>query len=48
MGDSGDIKEALAALARHLAARRDLILRNWQRSVERDPELTTSSGLSRS
>ncbi|HYC10362.1 MAG TPA: HAMP domain-containing sensor histidine kinase [Steroidobacteraceae bacterium] len=48
MSDSTDIKEALASLARHLGARRALILRNWQHSVERDPELTTSSGLSRS
>jgi signal transduction histidine kinase len=47
MHDSIPTKPALAALARHLAARRNVILRNWQRSVELDPELTTSSGLSR-
>ena len=47
MSDATDIKTALAALARHLAARRPIILRNWQRSVEADPELTTSSHLSR-
>jgi signal transduction histidine kinase len=47
MSDTTVIKEELAALARHLAARRAAILRSWQRSVEADPELTTSSGLSR-
>jgi signal transduction histidine kinase len=45
---ANDIKADLAALAQHLAARRGQILRNWQRSVERDPELTSASGLSRS
>ena len=47
VSDATDIKTALAALARHLAARRAVILRNWERSVEADPELTTSSSLSR-
>ena len=47
MSDAIDIKTALATLARHLAARRAVILRNWQRSVEADPELTTFSSLSR-
>lgn len=47
MPDSTDIKAALSALAQHLAARRRAILRAWQRSVELDPELTTSSSLSR-
>jgi len=47
MDDVTDVKTALALLARHLAARRAVILRNWQRSVEADPELTTSSNLSR-
>jgi signal transduction histidine kinase len=47
MSDATDIKTALATLARHLAARRAVILRNWQRSVEADPELTTFSSLSR-
>ena len=40
-------KAALAALAAHLAARRPAILRNWQQAVEGDPELTSSSSLSR-
>jgi signal transduction histidine kinase len=47
MSESIVIKEELAALARHLAARRGAILRSWQRSVEADPELTTFSSLSR-
>ena len=47
VSDATDIKTALTALARHLAVRRAAILRNWERSVEADPELTTSSSLSR-
>jgi signal transduction histidine kinase len=47
MRDATDIKAALTTLARHLAARRAVILRNWQRSVEADPELTTASSLAR-
>jgi signal transduction histidine kinase len=43
-----DIKAALTALARHLAARRDALLRGWQQSIELDPELTSCSSLSRS
>jgi signal transduction histidine kinase len=45
--DSTHIKAALVALAQHLATQRQAILRNWQHAVELDPELTTSSGLSR-
>jgi signal transduction histidine kinase len=48
MPDSTEIKAALCALAQHLAARRAAILRSWQRSIERDPDLTSSSSLSRS
>jgi signal transduction histidine kinase len=47
MPDSTDIKAALGTLAQHLAARRRAILHTWQRAVELDPELTTSSSLSR-
>ena len=47
MSDFNQIKSELAALAQHLYARRSEILRNWQREVELDPELTTSSSLSR-
>jgi signal transduction histidine kinase len=47
MRDSTRIKAALVALAQHLATRRQALLRNWQHAVELDPELTTSSGLSR-
>ena len=44
---SHDLKPALAALARHLASRRRVLLASWQRSVESDPELSSSSSLSR-
>ncbi len=47
MVDTGDIKEALAGIARHLAVRRAAILRAWQRAVEADPELAASSSLAR-
>jgi signal transduction histidine kinase len=47
MTESNPIKAELSRLAVHLAARREHILRNWQRAVERDPELTTPSGISR-
>jgi signal transduction histidine kinase len=47
INDNALIKDELAALARHLAARRSAVLRRWQSSVEADPALTTSSNLSR-
>jgi signal transduction histidine kinase len=47
MTESTPIKAELSRLAVHLAARREQILRNWQRAVELDPELTTPSGISR-
>jgi signal transduction histidine kinase len=47
MRDTGEIKARLTALAQHLAERRAAVLANWQRSVTLDPELTTSSALSR-
>jgi signal transduction histidine kinase len=47
MSDSTQIKAALADLAQHLSVERGSILRAWQRSVEADPQLTTSSSLSR-
>jgi len=47
VSDTLDPKDALAGLARHLAARRAAILRAWQQAVEADPQLTTSSSLSR-
>jgi len=47
VSDVDQIKSELAALAVHLAARRADVLRAWQVSVELDPELTTSSSLSR-
>jgi signal transduction histidine kinase len=47
LSDLNQIKSELAALAKHLAARRADVLRAWQASVELDTELTTSSNLSR-
>lgn len=47
MTEPDDTNQALAALARHLAARRRAILRAWQRAVEADPELSASSSLAR-
>ena len=47
MSDSIQIKAALADLAQYLSAQRGSILRAWQRSVADDPQLTTSSSLSR-
>ena len=47
MSDHTDTKQALAALARHLATQRRAILRAWQRAVEADPELCASSSLAR-
>ncbi|MBV8143530.1 MAG: sensor histidine kinase [Gammaproteobacteria bacterium] len=47
MSDSTSIKEGLAGLARHLATQRTAIVQAWRRSVEADPELATSSNLSR-
>jgi signal transduction histidine kinase len=44
---SPELRPALAALARHLGARRRAMLATWQRSVESDPELSSSSSLSR-
>ena len=37
----------LDALAAHLRKRRASILRQWREAAESDPELTTSSSLSR-
>src|ERR1700736_5014119 len=47
MSDFNQIKSELAAPAQHLSARRSGVMRSWQRAVELDPELTTSSSLSR-
>jgi signal transduction histidine kinase len=41
------LNEQLAALASHLNVRREAILATWQRAVDSDPTLTTSSTLSR-
>ena len=41
------VDEQLMALADHLQAERSSILLSWQESVAQDPELTTSSTISR-
>src|ERR1700722_7775119 len=47
MNDLNQIKSELSVLGQYLSGRRNEVLRNWQLSVEMDPELTTSSSLSR-
>jgi signal transduction histidine kinase len=47
MSNSPQWVEELAALAAHLAARREPILRAWRAAVDRDPQLTTASTISR-
>jgi signal transduction histidine kinase len=39
--------EQITALASHLAARRDSVLRAWRQAVDRDPSLTTGASLPR-
>jgi len=41
------IDEQLAALAVHLAARREAIMQAWRKAVDRDPEMTTGASLPR-
>src|ERR1700730_18632182 len=41
------IVRQLAALASHLVARREAIMRAWREAVDRDPALTTGSSLPR-
>ncbi len=47
MTNSMQPAEQFAALASHLAQRRDSILESWREAVEQDPELTTASTVSR-
>src|SRR6476469_7871767 len=47
MTNSMQPTEQLAALASHLAQRREVILEAWREAVEQDPELTTASSVSR-
>lgn len=47
MNDFNQNKPELSALSQYLFARRNDVLRSWQLAVEMDPELTTSSSLSR-
>ncbi len=44
-GDSATGEHPLLALAAHVAARSDAILRAWRKAVDRDPELTTGASL---
>lgn len=46
-GDSATGEHPLLALAAHVAARSDAILRAWRKAVDRDPELTTGASLPR-
>ncbi len=47
MPQEDPLSAQLAALASHLGDRREAILAAWQRAVDSDPKLTTSSTLSR-
>ena len=47
MDTSPTATRTLNGLAQHLRARREAILRSWQQLVDRDPQLTTASTLSR-
>src|SRR5271168_3801437 len=42
-----DEQAELAALARHLRARREAILQGWQGAIKRDPTITTGDSLPR-
>jgi len=46
-GDSATGAPSLNALAAHVAARSDAILRAWRKAIDRDPELTTGASLPR-
>jgi signal transduction histidine kinase len=41
------IEDQLAALASHLATRREAILQAWRKAIDRDPEMTTGAALPR-
>lgn len=47
MDHAQTIDEQLAALALHLAARREVIMQAWRKAVDRDPEMTTGASLPR-
>ena len=47
MDTAHNIAEQLSALASHLAARREAILRAWRKAIDRDPEMTTGASLPR-
>ena len=47
MDRAHNIDEQKMALAAHLAARRDAIMRDWRKAVDRDPEMTTGASLPR-
>jgi len=47
MSSAHDIAEQLSALAAHLEARREAILRAWRKAIDRDPEMTTGASLPR-
>src|SRR5690349_14252796 len=47
MNSNHDPARGFAALAGHLQSRRDKILEAWRRAAQRDPQVTTSTALSR-
>lgn len=47
INDVANTREQLSALATHLEAQRETILRGWRAATENDPTLTTPAALSR-
>jgi hypothetical protein len=47
MDSTPRLDEQLAALASHLEGRREVILRAWRKSIDRDPEMQTGASLPR-
>jgi len=47
MNSENNVEAQLSALASHLEARRDSILRAWRKAIDRDPDMTTGASLPR-
>jgi len=47
MNSGNNVDAQLSALASHLGARRDSILRAWRKAIDRDPDMTTGASLPR-
>src|SRR6476660_7250846 len=47
MNSDHTVEAQLSALAAHLKARREAILRAWRKAIDRDPEMNTGASLPR-